>query len=75
MLVNLTRKDIPFVFGTKAIMSQDDLKCALLYSPTLRAIDYTSEAPVILAVDMSWIAVGYLLCQCDPENPKKHYYS
>ncbi|OBZ76721.1 Retrovirus-related Pol polyprotein from transposon 17.6 [Grifola frondosa] len=58
-LVYLTRKDIPFEFE----------------SPALRAIDYTSDSPVILAVDTSYIAVGFHLCQCDLENPRIRYYN
>ena len=38
-------------------------------------IDYTSEAPVVLSVDTSCIAVGFLLSQCDPENPRLRYYA
>ncbi|OBZ70364.1 hypothetical protein A0H81_09645 [Grifola frondosa] len=57
-LVYLTRKDIPFEFGPRQIQAQEDLKQALLESPALRAIDYTSDSPVILAVDTSYIAVG-----------------
>ncbi|KAI0323177.1 hypothetical protein GY45DRAFT_1207697, partial [Cubamyces sp. BRFM 1775] len=53
----------------------EDLKKALLESEALRALDYKSQAPVILAVDTLYIAVGYHLCQCDEENPKKRYYS
>ena len=53
----------------------NDLKEALLTSPALRPIDYDSDAPVILSVDMSSIAVGYLLAQCDVENPRLRYYA
>ena len=53
----------------------NDLKEALLTSPALRPIDYDSDAPVILSVDMSSIAVGYLLAQCDVENPRLWYYA
>ena len=66
----LTRKDTPFIFGPEQISAQEALKAALLASPALRPIDYTSSAPVILAVDTSQIAVGFLLCQCDAENPR-----
>ena len=52
-----------------------DLRDALLSSPALRAIDYKSDAPVILAVDTSFIAVGYQLCQQDPANPRIRYYN
>ena len=74
-LTILTRKDYPFVFGPEQIAAQEDLKQALIDSPALRPIDYTSSSPVILAVDTSHIAVGYQLCQCDPDDPKKRYYS
>jgi Integrase zinc binding domain/RNase H-like domain found in reverse transcriptase len=74
-LINLTRKDVPFEFGLTHIAAQEDLKLALLNSPAIRAIDYTSSAPVILSVDTSHIAVGFFLAQCDPDNPRKRYYS
>jgi hypothetical protein len=68
-LIQLTRKDVPFEFGDKQIAAQNDLKDALLNSPALRAINYTSSAPIILLVDTLHIAVGFFLAQCDPENP------
>jgi hypothetical protein len=74
-LVKLTRKDVPFEFGPEQIAAQEDLKKAVLESPALRPIDYESQSPVILAVDTSYIAVGYYLCQCDSENRRKRYYS
>jgi hypothetical protein len=74
-LVKLTRKDVPFEFGTDQLLAQIDLKEAVLTSPALRPIDYTSSAAVVLAVDTSYIAVGYHLCQCDIEQPRRRYYS
>lgn len=74
-LVHLTRKDVPFEFGPAQLAAMDDLCSALLASPALRPIDYTSEAPVILAVDTSYIAVGFQLCQADLENAKKRFYN
>ena len=74
-LVHLTRKDVPFEFGEEQWKAVEDLREALLESPALRPIDYESEAPVILGVDTSSIAVGYLLCQQDLENPKIRYYN
>ena len=32
-------------------------------------------APIILAVNTSWIAVGFIICQCDVDNPKKLYFN
>ena len=74
-LVQLTRKGVQFEFGPEQLAAQEDLKTALLASPALRPIDYTSESPVILAVDTSAIAVGFYLCQADTENPRKRYYA
>ncbi|KAF7343686.1 DNA/RNA polymerase [Mycena sanguinolenta] len=74
-LVILTRKDMPFLFGPAQIAAQEDLKHALIHSPALRPIDYSSSAPAILGVDTSSIAVGFLLCQCDPNNLSRRYYA
>jgi hypothetical protein len=54
---------------------QEDLKTALLESPALRSINYTSSTPIILAVDTSYIAVGFHLCQCDVTTLSCHYYN
>src|SRR5271154_4191652 len=53
----------------------DDLKNALLTSPALRPIDYKSDASVILSVDTSYIAVGFILSQEALENPRLRYHS
>ena len=74
-LTRLQRKAVPFEWGEEQQKAMDALKEALVESPALRAIDYESDAPVILAVDTSHIAVGYQLCQEDPDNPKKRYYN
>jgi hypothetical protein len=74
-LVKLTRKDVDFEWGEEQDEAQKDLKMALITSPALKPIDYGSEAPVILAVDTSYIAVGMFLCQCSSTNPKQRTYS
>jgi hypothetical protein len=50
-------KNEPFIFGPEQIEVQENLKEALLKSPTLYAIDYSSTSLVILAVDTSYIAI------------------
>jgi len=74
-LVKLMRKDAVFEYGPKQIEAQDDLKNALLDSPALCPIDYCSDASVILSVDTSYIAIGYILSQGDNENIKLRHYS
>ena len=71
----LTRKDFPFIFGPEQIAAQDDLKQALLTLPALLLLDYKSPSPVILAINTSYIAVGFHLCQCNHDDPRKHYYA
>jgi hypothetical protein len=74
-LVKLTRKGQAWEFGKDQLDAMQDLKDALLSSTALRPIDYSSEAPVILSVDTSNIAVGHILAQCDLENPKYRYFA
>ena len=69
-LVKLTHKEATFKYGPEQIQAQEDLKQALLNSPALRPIDYNTNASVILSVDTSYIAVGYILGQCDTANNK-----
>ena len=53
----------------------EDLKQALLSSPALQPINYTSSAPVILLVDTSYIAIGFILSQCNLNDPRLQYYA
>lgn len=73
--MRLTRKDIPFEWGQDQERAQADLKEAVLTSPALRALDYTSDNPVILGVDTSYIAVGYFLAQRALDHPKGRYFN
>jgi hypothetical protein len=74
-LVQLTHKGTPFKFSPAQATAQEDLKKALLDFPALCSIDYTSNLPVILAVDTSPITIGFYLCQADPVNPQKCYFA
>ena len=60
-LVKLTRKGAPWEFGPEQLAAIDHLKSALLASPALCPIDYRSEVPVILSVNTSYIAIGFIL--------------
>ena len=64
---------MPWEFGKDQLDAMQDLKDALLSSPALRPIDYDSSAPVILSVDTSSIAMGFILAQCDLKNTKLRY--
>ena len=66
---------MPWEWGEDQVKAMEDLWEALLQSPALKPLDYESDSPVILAVDISYIAVGYFLCQCNPENVKHRNYN
>ena len=74
-LVKLTRKGVEWEFGPDQQAAMDDLKQALLTLPALRPINYKSDSPVILSVDTSYLAIGFILSQCDPGNPKHRYHA
>ena len=74
-LVKLTQKGVEWEFGPDQQAVMDDLKQALLTSPALRPINYKLDSPVILLVDTSYLAIGFILSQCDPENPKCRYHA
>jgi hypothetical protein len=62
-LVNLTHKDETFVWEEPHANTMQLLKNAIITSPALISIDYTTNRPVFLAVDSSFRGVGYILSQ------------
>jgi hypothetical protein len=72
-LINLTKKDAPFIFATEQREAMQVLKDAVLSSPALKRLDYVSEHEVILAVNTSNIAIGFILLQVGEDG--KHYPS
>jgi transposase InsO family protein len=74
-LVQLTRKDIKFIWGEEQEKAMQELKLKVTSAPCLKPIDYASGRRVILSVDSSVIAVGWILSQLNEEGkkvPAKH---
>lgn len=69
-LTELTRHGVEFIWDTRRQEAFDLLKTAVTSAPALRPIQYESSKPVILAVDSSKYAVGFILSQYD-ENDRK----
>jgi hypothetical protein len=63
LLINLTKKDVPFEFGGEHREAVQTLKDSILESPALRRLDYECDHEVILAVDTSVVTVGFILLQ------------
>jgi hypothetical protein len=73
-LVNLTRKDITFHFGAEEIAAMENIKELVTCSPALCPLNYAAHYwPIILTVDSSIIAVGYVLMQV--RDDKRWYLS
>ena len=62
-LVQLTRKNIEFEFSSKQLLAMEKMKFLTQQCPTICAINYRSDNEVILSVDSSWMAVGFILSQ------------
>ena len=62
-LVGLMQKGIPFKWGEAQRAAMIRLKDEIIQSPVLWHLDYESGREVVLAVDTSVIAVGFILSQ------------
>ena len=69
-LVQLTRKNIKFEFGGEQLLAMEKMKFLMQQCPTIRAINYCSENEVILSVDSSWMAVGFILSQVGDDGKR-----
>ena len=67
-LVNLTRKDAEFNWGTPQQEAFERLKQLVSNAPALQPIDYKSNRPVYLSVDTSRQGIGYILSQEDEQG-------
>ena len=67
----LTRKNAKFVWGDAEQQAMDFLKAAAISSPAIRPIDYSSTNKVILAVDPSFIACGWIPSQLDNDTSQR----
>ena len=70
-LTELTKKLVDFHFGKEEQQAMDELKELLINSPALRSLDYESDGQIILEVDSSNIATGFILAQVK-EDGKEH---
>ena len=70
-LTELVRKDAEFVWDERREKAFVKLKELITTAPVLRPIDYDSDLPIVLSVDSSYIAVGFILSQED-EQGRKH---
>lgn len=70
-LTELTRKNLPFSWDIRRQEAMDGLKYAVSTAPAIRPINYKSLNWVILEVDTSIIAIGFILSQLDDEGRRR----
>lgn len=74
-LQKLTRKNVTFVWGKEQEDSMELLKEGVRLAQPLKPLDPESGGPIVLAVDTSYIGIGYYIYQEDPDDPKKRTYA
>lgn len=67
-LTELTKLGEEFIWNERRQKAFDQLKALVASAPALMPIDYTLDDPVVLSVDTSKIAVGFVLAQ-DRQEP------
>lgn len=70
-LTELTRKGAEFTWDDRRQEAFEKLKELISSAPALRPIDYTSTNPIILSVDSSKYAVGFILSQIDDDGKRR----
>ena len=70
-LNRLLRLGVPFKWGPEEQKAVDGLKEALVNTVPLGNINYESDGAVVLAVDTSYMAVGYYIYQEDADTKQK----
>ena len=70
-LTELVRRDAEFIWDNRREEAFQKLKHLITTAPVLRPIDYNSDRPVVLSVDSSIIAVGFILSQEDEQGRKR----
>ena len=65
------RKDTEFIWDDRREKAFNTLKGLVSLAPALRPIDYKSSNPIILSVDSSYVAVGFILSQLDDEGKRR----
>ena len=73
-LQQLTKKNVNFVWGPEQIASMELLKDGVRQAQAIRPLDYEGQGNIVLAVDSSYIGIGFYIYQEDINDPKKHYY-
>jgi hypothetical protein len=71
----LLNKGVPFEWGPKQKRSMELVKEGVKAAQAIKPLDYEGQGAVVLAVDTSYIGIGFYIYQEDRGDPAKHYYA
>lgn len=71
----LVQHKVPFEWGPEQEESMRLVKEGVQQAKALRRIEYESDGNVVLAVDSSYIGIGYYIYQEDKNDTKIHHYA
>lgn len=74
-LQQLTRKNMVFKWGPEQKKSMELLKQGARDAKSLKPLDYENGGDIVLAVDTSYMAVGFYIYQEDKVEPAKKTYA
>ena len=74
-LQKLVRKNVPFTWGPAQEESMRLIKEGVREAKAIRPLDYENGGTIVLAVDTSYIGVGFYIFQEDLNDPKKVHYA
>ena len=74
-LQRLLRKEMPFEWGQKQIKCMKLIKDGARQAKAIRPLDYKDQGDIALAVDTSYIVIGFYIYQEDKLVSKKHYFA
>jgi hypothetical protein len=74
-LNRLLKKGVTFEWGEKQINSMELVKDGVRNAQAIRPLDYEGQGSIVLAVDSSYIGIGFYIYQEDINDPKRHYYA
>ena len=70
-LTELIHQGATFEWDERRQAAFEDLKEAITSAPVLQPINYDSDNPIVLSVDTSYIAIGFILSQRDDQGRKR----
>src|ERR1700753_3031656 len=74
-LTQLLKLNVPFQWTEREQKAMDAIKERVRTCGAHKPPNYDWDSDIVMGVDSSWMGVGIVMYQCDPDDPKKKYYA